>query len=559
MKIKSVCVGITLILTFIGSEICVGRSVIQDEYFPLGVYWPWMPFANQERNRHAQSAGLDIWEYADQVMRKLSENNFNLIMMAMNSVYGYFRHFDPTREFWLIIRPHNLPYAMRYLQRDILLTVNPYFFFHLCAWTEHRLEQVDQGLTWGQTCQRATNEQVNMASRLAQTYDRPFMLMPQVFTGTSGGGKYFDPEKRQIAVLPGTFLNWRQPTPSETTWQIWNGLAKGAKGFVTFTLFHGYDLTREDFVKEHGESVANGEEMFRRHPDSNVTEIVWIDDGLVRRGLEMTPQFHALGRLNGQLAPFSKMLSAGKPAPPLCFIDNDNQVATFEYGGDIMAKKYYAVVVNNDTENAVRQEIKTLPSVRKVTNLLTGDELEGGNSGFGSEFLTFTVDIEPGGGAILAVDLPAGDAYSRIDYLEFVSGYEHNRRTAYDNLTINPTPEGRERPSLRVESNGKTGFLTYRFQGTGDKVMPIVPTRYADGKLFFAFNANGLFKVSFLNESNEVIMEDELTFSHPIEASAEKLLAAPETTWEMKFEFLSDESTLMEASLLYSYTLRDEE
>ncbi|MBN1865566.1 MAG: hypothetical protein JW808_11775 [Victivallales bacterium] len=463
-------------------------------------------------------------------------------MMAMNSVYAYFKHFDPVREFWLVIRPHNLPYAMRYLDRDILLTVDPYFFFHPCAWMP------DATTT---KCQKKQNVKINMTSRLAKTYDRPFMLMPQVFTESFGGGRYFDPEKGQIVILPGSFLNWRQTTPTETTWQIWNGLAKGAKGFVTFTLFHGYDITKEDFIGKHGENVAEGREILDKHDNCNVTEPVWVDDGLVRRGLEMAPQFHALGKLNGELAPFSELLSEGKPAPPLCLVDNDNLAATFEYGGDVMTKKYYAVVVNNDTENAIRQEIKTLPCVLKATNLLTGEVLEGDKSESESDFLNFAINLNPGGGALLTFDLPSSGAYSRIDYLEFVSDYEKNRRTELDNLTIHPTSEGRERPCLRVETKDKPGYLAYALKDC------VEPTRYKSGNLFFVFNANGPFKVSFLAGNDDVIKEEDLAFSHLIEASEEKFLIVPKTARKMKLEFQSDESALMEISLLYSHDHRN--
>ena len=50
------------------------------------------------------------------------------------------------------------------------------------------------------------------------------------------GDWYYDKDMN-VVVQPGAFLNWRMPTAGETRWQVWEGLASGAKGVIYFVLF----------------------------------------------------------------------------------------------------------------------------------------------------------------------------------------------------------------------------------------------------------------------------------------------------------------------------------
>ncbi|MCF7855151.1 MAG: alpha amylase C-terminal domain-containing protein [Candidatus Pacebacteria bacterium] len=615
---------------FFGDGFCVAENTPELSFFPRGVYWPWeesrtgrqAEYAGLDRwayteqlmqKLHEQNYNL-VWvihmppgelkkfcELAEQNQLKVVASSKhtasrlkwggnhspgqmnaavktltnswkdvdNLLayvgideprteeMMLMNRLKDYFNYYDPARQFWLVIRPHNIPYAMRYLDRDILLTTDPYDFFYPDGWMKDATTE---------KCQRRRNTQINMTRRLAETYGRPFLLMPQVFDWSRRGGRYYDPETKQIVILPGSFYTWRQTTPAETTWQIWNGIGKGARGMVIFALIHGNEIEKKDFVEKHGAEVAAGRKILAEDPESNITETVYSSgNGLVLHGLEMTPQFYALGELFGKLEPVSDLLLKGTSTMPLCFVDNGNDVFSFEYGGEVPRKKYYAVVVNNDTDNAVRQTVKILPAVERVNDLLTGKVYEADGISRAGGYAAVTVDLEPGYGTVLDLEFPPGEAVALFDYIDFVPGYEKNRDTSYDDLEVQPVSEGRSRPVLAVKLAAETRVAEENETEEDELDPPFVPgsflyklsgpkslNRYPDGDLYFVVNAVGPFDVEFSDRDKAVLEASEVEFSHAIEPYGRITFRVPDGAASMKLTFLAPESQLAEVSLIYS-------
>jgi hypothetical protein len=414
--------------------------------FPRGVYWP------QERVAWlAERKGLDVWEYADELLASLhADHHCNLIWVVnigtdglqrlcaiaakhdvqvvgtvepvlwwrqhrtpefarqcaeetakrladTEGLYGYvsideprvwelsyldairreLALLDPTRPSLTVTMRGDTPAAIQRTGFPIITSdIYPFFF----EGDPNGPNPAPVSRAYYRLCTEGFGEQ-------CAGVGKTFWLMPQAFM-EAWGDWYYD-ERMNVVAQEGAYLHWRMPTVGETRWQIWQGLAGGARGIIFFVLFPPKNERTADSEPGPG----------REHTYPRIAEP--LDTGqpaaLLNPDSTPTAQMVAMGKTFAEIEALEPILrrlrSADFPAvfvePPLhCQTLRDEQ-------GNLCT-----VVVNDDTDNASTGDLQVLPGIDRVRDLKKGDAFPlGDDEGTGLRIATLT--LGPGEGTLL--------------------------------------------------------------------------------------------------------------------------------------------------------------
>jgi hypothetical protein len=223
---------------------------------------------------------------------------------------------------------------------------------------------------------------------------KTFWVMPGAFAEIWGDW-YYDKDMNVVAQ-PGAYINWRMPTPGETRWQVWQGLAAGAKGVIFFVLFPpGNDRTAE--TSPSPPARDSFPRIAKATPTGQPAALLNIDS-------TPTAQMAAMGAAYAdveRLAPVLQSLSRSNF--PAVFAGGPLHCETFHDGKGNL----YAIVVNDNTDQAVTGEITLLPGIERVRDLRAGRELPVAAPRKDS-LQRATVSLEPGGGTLLQLAADPG-------------------------------------------------------------------------------------------------------------------------------------------------------
>ncbi len=409
----------TVAVLTIGLSVAIAAS--SADLFPRGVYWP------HERARHfAEKAGMDPWEFADQQLGLLKEHNCNFIWTlntnveqlrrlceiaashdivvvgCPESVYWWRQHRTPefavkTAE-WAVDelgesenlygyvlldepRPYEFPFldAIReHLKRldptrkvmSVTMRMDSYAAVHrtgldpVCTDLYPFFSENDPNGPNTPIRSRAFYRAATEAlARQCQHVGKPFWFMGQGGFTDVWGDWYYG-EDMHVVAQPGAYLHWRCATVGETRWQIWQGLAAGAKGVLFYVLF--------PTPNERTAESAPGPVIEHNFP--RITESVHTGGvtGLLNIDLTPSEQMTAMGEAFADLERLEPLLQelslsdfpAAFAAPPLHVLThNDAQ-------GNL-----YAIVVNDNTDAAVTGDIITLPGITGIYDLRGDAEL----------------------------------------------------------------------------------------------------------------------------------------------------------------------------------------
>lgn len=530
-------------------------------FVPLGVYWPW----GRRTEANAELAGLDVWEYTDQLMAVLKNHHVNLlwvihipvddlptfcelaskhrlqVIASSNDIYSIGKHagknfhydyidsvvesivnawkdldsligyvgfdepfgqemqlmnilkerfaaHDPSRPFIVVVRPHEFSFGMRVLENDLVAIDSYDFFRDPSPWLKP---------TTVENCQRRYANRLEVASYLTRTYDKTLWALPQAFSEPSrGGGFYYDPETGKFVVMAGNFVNWRMPTTAEIEWQGWTALSKGIKGIVYFVLLPGAPLEKDEFF------ATKGKDFQPSHPRANVDEPFTMEaTALVKRGLEMSPQFVAMGDLYERLTPHLELLANSKPACPVAYTQSPVSAVTFSKPGG-GAEKYFVIVHNNDVGKPAKEDILLLPSVASATDVVAGKEMELHDR---DGMRSFEISLAPGQGTIIQLRLSDTFACYNFQVYDFTGQLPNTPRSTLANLILSKVVEGtnltggilEHHSRLVKDDTDQAAHLAWGFSYPPNLIEP--------ARLYMYLQGSGSFTVAFADEDGKEI------------------------------------------------------
>ena len=434
------------VLVGLSAAICC--SARADELFPLGVYWP------QERLPWlAEKAGLDKWEYAEQLLARLhDEHHCNFVWVVnigpdeLKQLCGLAAKHEvhvagsvPAVYWW---RQHRTPeFAVRCAQHTVetfgeapgldayVLIDEPraWELSYLDA-IRHELARLDPTRTTimvtmrGDTPAAIHNTEFpiitsdiypyyhhgdpngpylphtsrayyrNAADAFvsqAEQAGKTYWMMPGAFEEIWGDWCYDD--RWNVIAQPRAYLHSRMPTVGETRWQVWEAASAGCKGVIFFVLFPpGNDRTVDS---EPGPEPT--------HPFPQLTEALEIGQpaALINPDFSATDQMVAMGEAFAEvqrLAPI--LLDLSRSPYPAAFTDPPLTCRTLRHaGGDL-----YVSVVNDNTEEAVQGKLRLLPGPSSAQDVRKGAQLSLG-ADEASGLLTASVELGPGEGTLVQV------------------------------------------------------------------------------------------------------------------------------------------------------------
>jgi len=400
-----------------------------------------------------------------------------------NRMRAVFEALDPGRLFTAVVRPHEIPLAMRCLDQRVIGT-DPYCFFH-------------PGVPWYpvadlEAMTRRYCERIGLAARLAREHGKILWSFPQAFEGAWPGDYYMDDETGRLVLAPGSIPNFRMCTPAELTWQVWAALAAGVRGFIPFLLLDKPKPLKSRFEAEHGAGYkvdCGGNPRGLQQPmtlDSNYALLV--------QGLGVTPQLQALGRCYAALAPALDRLALAERRPSVVHAAPPFTASSFQTPDG----RWLAVAVNNNLDGAAEAELTVLPAVTALTVLRPG----GGatriaTAGEPGALRTCTLRLEAGEGAVL--DLDCGERGIEV-LLDMQFDTAVPTRAGLRNVKVDYDAVSR-RHFLRLVQP-VYGHLEYRLKDWRRKLLPGL---YADAALFLALEAAGKFLCEFRTDAGETL------------------------------------------------------
>ncbi|MBN1865563.1 MAG: hypothetical protein JW808_11760 [Victivallales bacterium] len=402
-------------------------------------------------------------------------------LQVVNSMQDAFHRHDPARFFTVVSRPHEAPLAMHHLNAD-QICIDPYPFFHEKApWNDDNSQIASK--------ERHLTRLENVAY-LRDKYRKSCWFMPQGFAEFAGKG-YFDRERDQIAVLPGSFINWRMPTIEEYAWLIWSALVRGYNGIITFVLLPGGIPEKEDFLNEYGQNhIVQSTEWWGEK--ANVEKLTYIDKetALITRGLTPSPQMKKMSEIFAALSPLADKLTTARPLYPLVFSEKPYCTRTFTADDNGII----AVIVNDDLGGKRRGKLFLLPAVTRVTDLLTGkDVVIREDQGFG----TIETELAPGEGTIIEIE--TGElTHSLLASFDF-SAVEAQDQPLWEriNCKLVNSVEGSGVPGLMPDDARHPAFLVKDFRDRFSR--KFCPDRFK-GQFFLYLEGTGCLNVACLDE-----------------------------------------------------------
>jgi len=440
-----------------------GQATVRgDDLFPLGVYWP-----HSYADDFARNEGTETWAYVDRILGELKKNHCNFIWACsidtqdakrlceladkhgikvgllpeavhhpMNTrqaatpravskaaeetfktfgqvkgVWGYvlddeppiaalpylealeteLLRLDPTRPITTVFRRTEAVPAIQHHQFGIV-TYDCYPFGHArdpnLPNTPASSRQFYRGVT-------------ELLGRQCEKRGVTFWVMPGAFQEI--WGNWYWSKKMTVVAEPGAYLHWRMPTVGETRWQIWEGIAGGAKGVIFYTLW-----PERNFRRTSPDSPRDREQEARARSEEAGPKIDRILDtgqpgGLLNVNSTPTRQLVAMGEAYKEVERLAGVLRKLRFSNiPVVFSAGPFRTQTFRDGQGNL----YAMVVNDDTDKPVTSSVIVLSGIQAVHDLRKGKKLKlaaGPRKGLQST----TVSLEAGGGTLLQLQAAA--------------------------------------------------------------------------------------------------------------------------------------------------------
>lgn len=264
-------------------------------FFPTGVFWPW-----ERTKRNADFAGKELWEFVEDTMKVLSENNCNTLwfvhlgtganarkvcalaekyklkVVTNNNLLRYYYHgFDSFDNMEQSVRKTvnaigDCPALLAYVLKDEPLLCNlahTNYFYRLMKrldpkkrdsivitmnrQTQTFLEDSELPVICSDIYYFGHDKSINIPNP-ATTSQKMFRLnvagMNKIAAQRNKHswlmpqmfgdvwGRHYR-EGDKMVVEPGSYLHWRMPTNAETRWQIWEAMRCGSKGVIFYVLF----------------------------------------------------------------------------------------------------------------------------------------------------------------------------------------------------------------------------------------------------------------------------------------------------------------------------------
>jgi hypothetical protein len=242
---------------------------------------------------------------------------------------------------------------------------------------------------------------VNALVRLALTHGKTPWVMPQAFT-EFWGASWHD-EKEHLVLEPGGYWHWRMPTVAEMHWQTWEAVRAGCRGVLYFSILldspDKWKPAQGEIPEKEKKTIADNQAAGR----PQIKERLFTHDvaSLLLPGGRPTPQSRAMGEDFAALEKLESLVATWTPATfPMAFADAPFAVSTFEVRATPGTR--YAVVVNDDLQQARTGTVSLLPNVARATNLSTREPLPLRTDPVGSEaFAQTELTLEPGQGCVL--------------------------------------------------------------------------------------------------------------------------------------------------------------
>jgi len=220
-----------------------------------------------------------------------------------------------------------------------------------------------------------------------QAREKAFWMTPQAFNEIWGDW-YYDAEGHCV-IQPGAHLHWRMPTVGEIRWQTWEALANGAKGVAFFVLFPPQNDRSADSPP--GEPAAESLPRFSETTDTGLGAALLNPDSTA------TPQLTAMGEEYAAIERLAPVLQGLRlNSFPAVFVEPPLHARTLHDG----AGNLYAVVVNASTDDPATGELAVLPGIivardlkREVGVALAPADQDG--------LLHGAIELAPGDGTLL--------------------------------------------------------------------------------------------------------------------------------------------------------------
>ena len=186
-------------------------------------------------------------------------------------------------------------------------------------------------------------------------------------------GSWYWSKEMTVVAEPGCYLHWRMPSVGETRWMVWEGIAGGAKGVVFFSLWYNRNLQRTS-----ADSPRNPEHVARAGSSEAGPRIdKTLDTGqpgaLLHVNSTPTPQMVAMGEAYREVAKLVPVLQKLRfSSIPVIFAAAPFLTRTFRDGQGNL----YAMVVNDNTDEAVEGSLAVLPGIQAARDLRQGKELK---------------------------------------------------------------------------------------------------------------------------------------------------------------------------------------
>ena len=423
----------------------MGGAAHAADAMPLGVYWP------QERvGWLAQKAGLDPWEYQDQVLARLHEQHCNLVWVVNIGTGDLIRLCGLAAKHEMVVvgtpepviwwRQHRTPeFAVKCAEESVKrLADAPGFGGYVLideprAWElpyldaiRAELERLDpQHPTIMVTMRGDTPPAIQRTGfgiitsdiypffadkspngpnpapvsrgyyRLCaeafgeqcQARRKALWMMPQAFSEIWGDW-YYDAQGHCIAQS-GAYLHWRMPTVGETRWQIWEALANGAQGVIFFVLFPpGNDRTADS---------PPGSPQDNPFPRIAETVNTGQPAALLNADSTDTPQLTAMGEEFAAIERPTPILRGLQLNPfSAVFVQSPLHARTLRDD----AGNLHAVIVNDNTDEPTTGEIAVLPGIAGLRDLEHEADVAL-TAGDQDALLHATLDLAPGDGTLL--------------------------------------------------------------------------------------------------------------------------------------------------------------
>ncbi len=445
-------------------------------------------------------------------------------MQVMNTLQDCLYKYDKKRFFTLVVRPHEVPLAMRHLNAKII-TTDPYCFFY-------------PGVPWYKdTSQQGSMKRyvrrISTAGRLAGKYGHICWSMPQAFAQIWPGAEYFDEKTKQFVIMPKSVLSFRMTTPEELSWQVWTALAHGIKGIIPFALLDCGVFDKKTFdkknikVTEHNNPRGLKEKMYSPQGFA-----------LIERGLQTTPQFKRLTECYRQLTPLLDILKNNYLSTQLILCTNGNMSAgTFK---NSINGKLYAIIVNNNLNSIATERIATFNCIKKVKDLITNKNISLETSPKRKDLKQFSLSLPPGGGTVLELDVPETD-YTLLDHIDFTaSESKDNHLGKQSGLQVVSVNESERRNHLAV-AGGSSGYVEYALNGDWI-IKRFNPEKYGNGNIYVAVDAVGEVDIVFADAKGT-------EYRHPWQGLPMKV---PVKASKFKILLNSTSSKLYSIELIYS-------